>query len=132
MEELLAAFSTHCSLLPASVHINNYLYLRDDNNVYTSIYIPANTVLGEIYGVIKNYFEVNHTQYMVLNDERVLDISEQILFYETRDIITFIAQDNWSWNHVNCVIERNDEGRFYMKTTKPIDVHQELVYMTDL
>lgn len=126
MEELLSAFGK-CNLKPVYQR-SPYFFFDYENNLCTTSYIAENTVLGEIKGVVKNIYDIHHTDYMILYDENVLDVSEQLIYQGSRDIITYMPEDNYSWNHANCILFRNEEGRFYLKTRHSILPHQALVY----
>lgn len=126
MEELLNAFEK-CSLKTAYQQ-PPFFFFDYENHLCTTSYLYENTILGEIKGVVKNIYEISHADYMVLYDEAVLDVSEQVLLQGCRDIITYMPEDSHSWKHANCVLFRNEEGRFYLKTLHSILPHQELVY----
>ncbi len=105
------------------------LYIGVGGGVFSNQQIYAYTFLGELQGECEYIWDVTHYDYLIVGEEFVLDASK----LSPRPILTWVREENQSDNFANCVIrmevnERTGETKFFLWSTKRIDVGEELVY----
>lgn len=123
MEQLIADFNRVTSL---SVSNPTPFDLRlEDGGVVTYSYIPCNCIIGEIQGDPAYIWELNHSDFMIVSEEYVLDMSRSSF---PRSILTMVREENASTNMANCTIVSCDGPRFFLQATKNIVATSELVY----
>lgn len=105
------------------------LYLGIGGGVFSNQQIYSYTYIGELEGECVYIWDMPHYDYLIVGDEFVLDPSQ----LSPRPILTWMREENQSDNIANCVIrmEVNDhtgETKFFVWTTRRIDIGEELVY----
>lgn len=128
MEELCADFARSTQL---QVYNSTpfQLYLGVGGGVFAGERFLAYTCIGEIVGLPAYIWDLDHHDYLIVDDEYVLDVS----LLSPRSILTWMREENQTDSLSNCVIrmevnEKTQESRFFLWTTKRIDVDEELVY----
>ena len=128
MEELCSDFARSTQL---QIHnpTSFQLYLNVGGGVFSSQQLFAHTCIGEIEGVPMYIWDVDHNDYMIVDDEFVVDVSQTC----PRSILTWVRDENQSDAVANCVIrmdvnETTRETRFFLWTTARLDEGDELVY----
>lgn len=125
MEQLIADFNRITSL---TVSNPTPFDLRlEDGGVVTYSYIPRDCIIGEIKGDPSYIWELDHSDYMIVAEEYVLDMSRSQL---PRSILTMVREENASTNMGNCTIVSCDGPRFFLQATTNIVATSELVYYT--
>lgn len=127
VDELIDSFSK-------SVLINLYnpspyqLYVKD-GALYTEVYIPPNHVLGELSGTPSYIWEMKHNDYIIVDDELVLNIENT-----KHNMLHFVQEENCSRNISNSRIwmqlSKDGDKNFYLLSKNEIFPHQEIVYNT--
>jgi hypothetical protein len=107
---------------PFTLYVNN-------NALYTKQIIMENTIIGEVYGDPAYIWEIQHTNYVLINNDMVLDV----LRYMDLDI-SYVREENQSYQISNCYIrmitEKDCTTRFFLITKRVIMPNEELVYST--
>lgn len=121
MDELCANFKRLGVYNPTAFH----LYVGAGGGVFTGQQLLAHTCIGELEGAPAFLQDIDHEEYFEVDDEYVLDVSSN----DPRSILTFVRQYE---DMANCAIqmdvnESTRETRFFLWTTKRIDVDEELV-----
>ena len=84
-------------------------------------------VIGEIYGDMSYIWEITHTDFIILDNDFVLDVKNY-----KKNILNHIRENNETSNLCNCYIHMitNEKGtmKFYIVTKNIIMPHEELVY----
>lgn len=104
-------------------------YHCDTQSVISNEFIRAGECLGELYGEPKYIWDVQHNEYMFVDEDMVIDVSKMI----PRTVLTLIRDENLTENESNCEIivyqdEMIRETRFFIYTTTDIFRGQEVVY----
>jgi len=115
--------------------INNtpyHLFYDDEmNSVKSEEYIMEGSKIGIVPGDPKYIWEISHSEYMFVNDEYIVDVSNLY----PRPLITYIRNENESWTRANCIIrfENDQEGNpiVSMYTIEKIYPYDELVYTVE-
>lgn len=105
------------------------LYINIGGGVFSNQQIYAYTFIGEIEGECQYIWDVTHHDYIIVGDEFVLDASQ----LSPRPILTWVREENQTESMSNCVIrmevnETTGVTKFFLWTTRRIDVGEELVY----
>lgn len=92
-------------------------------------YIPTDTCLGYLEGLPMYVWDMNHSEYVFVQHDLVLDVSQ----LHPRPLLTLMRSEDESENHSNCmvIVEHNHdthETRFPVYTTRPIRYGDEIVY----
>lgn len=102
------------------------LYLNETGLCSGQI-LEQGLIIGEIYGDMAYIWELDHIDFIILDNDFVLDVKKY-----KKHILTYIREDNETSNLNNCCIQMmTDEkniSRFYIITEKIIMPHEELVY----
>lgn len=97
--------------------------------LHTQGSLEAQTVVGELTGNPAYIWETRHNEYILIEDELVLDVQQH-----KTNMLNHVREENWSENLSNCYIRmrvsQNGDTRFYLVTKADIYPHQELVYST--
>lgn len=101
--------------------------------VYCKEFIPAGTVLCEVLGVRSYIWEINHTEYVIVDRDYVVDIRGNKHDGACGTILSAIREENATDNGANCTIEIIDsegttEPRFFIRATRDIEPGTEIVY----
>lgn len=124
MEQLIASFNRAVSI-STSTPIQLVL---EDGGVVTYSPISRGTVIGEVYGTPAYIWELDHSDYIIIDQDYVLDTST---LPSPRSILTMVREENNTHNMGNCTINTVTfaEGhRFFMQATSDIMPGSELVY----
>lgn len=100
----------------------------DHQGLRTTQRIPQDTLLGPIHGSFQPIHLIQHPQFIYLDNDLVLDYSEQTAIYGERAPLTYITENNQTWLPSNCRLAINELGKVYVKTTQAIEPETELVY----
>lgn len=130
MESLIACFNRQIEVSGYSQRGNHYDLRFDEVNgcVVTMQPIPANSCIGEIYGVPAYIWDMTHGEYVFIDEDMVLDVSGQ----PKRQILSLIRENNQTNEMPNCeLIIESDEKTFhcYVVSTRPIQSGDEIVYV---
>lgn len=113
-----------------TINLNNpssYRLYINNRRVYTEEYIPSNTVLGELNGKSTYIWEIKHNNYIIVDDELVLDIEDT-----KNNILNMVQEENCSNNVSNSYIymytKTNGDVHFFIITKEHIMPNQEIVY----
>ncbi len=102
------------------------IYIKD-GGLYSAQVIQENTILGEIKGNPCYIWELDHTDYIIIEKEFVLDTR----LYKNH-IISYVREENETSNLSNCLVrmtnDHNWQTRFLLMTKKTIVPFEELVY----
>lgn len=123
MNDLIAEFNRVTAL--TVVNPTPYALVLQYGGVYSESYIPKGTVLGEVFGTQAYIWEIDHGDYMMVDQDYVLDTSE---LKAPRSILTFVREENSTNNMANCTIVTTDGPRFFLQTTSDIPIGAEVVY----
>lgn len=101
-----------------------------NGHVYSRCYIPSGICLGEIIGRPEYIFDIGHSDYMIVCDELVLDLSGLV---HPRSPLCYVHETNESPNPANAYIvvatnQNTGETRFFLHTAVPIQAGDEIVY----
>lgn len=122
----LAEFFANSTVLSLHNPSQYRLYLNN-GGVYTSDAIPTEQVIGEISGSPCYIWEINHNEYIIMDDELVVDIRN----YKT-NIMSYVREENMTTHPSNCYIrmfvQRNGHTQFFLISKTTIMPDQELVY----
>lgn len=132
MDSLITQFSSAATLWQGPE-----LYVErpiDDPNVlcvWTRTYIPSGRTIGEVVGNPCYIWDITHTDYVIVGDDLVLDMSE--VRAGSRSPLSFLRDDNSSPHPANCTIsacvnEDTGLGRFFVISTRDVHPGEELVY----
>lgn len=126
MEQLIADFQKVATL----TIVNNTLYqlYYDGTGVMSVDYIAKGSYIGEIPGVPQYIWDISHTEYVLVDEDMVLDVS-----MNRQSILTYLREDSQSENVANCqiIVEHDDqqkETRVFVVATENIVPGQEIVY----
>lgn len=119
-ESFIAEFATALSV---SARGPPPVYLAADGGVYAARHIRAGTILGEIIGEPRYFWEVDHGRYMVVDSDYVIDVTAQ---WARGDLLVRVREENESMNASNCTID--GEGRFFLRAFADVSPGTELVY----
>lgn len=128
MEDLIYAFH-RCNRV-SSLHPTPFaLELQPGGGVYTTQFLPAHTQLGEVHGDPMYIWDISHTDYMMVEEDMVLDLSNQ----HPRSILTYVREQNASPHPANCIFitqtcHETGTNRFFLYTQEAIHMGEELVY----
>lgn len=123
MEQLITDFNRVTCL---SVSNPTPFDLRlEDGGVVTYSYIPRDCIIGEIKGRPAYIWELDHSDFMIVAEEYVLDMSR---CPAPRSILTFMREENASVNMANCTVVTTEDHRFFLQATTNIVATSELVY----
>jgi hypothetical protein len=104
------------------VSIADCLYQSDAmSGVFCAAPIAQGTIIGEIIGVPRYIWEIDHDMYVIVDQDYVLDVSN------TNGVLVCIREENSTMNMANCTVV-SDEARFFFQATVDIPPHTELVY----
>lgn len=114
----------------SAIAVNNptsfSLYVKN-NALYTNQVIMENMVVGEIHGDPGYIWEIQHNQYILINNDMVLDVLRYM-----NTILSYVREENQSYQMSNCYIrmitEKDCTTRFFLITKSAIMPHEELVY----
>jgi hypothetical protein len=125
MDELASMFMSANSIsLYNPSHYNLYMM---QGALFTSDPIHANSIIGEICGDRAYIWELNHDNYLLVNDELVLDIHRYM-----SNMLSHVREENQTSAHSNChihmVSDTNGTIKFYLVCNRPIPPHTEVVY----
>ena len=131
MEDLLLSWSQKMTLSNTSIPNDSSFSLLYDANtqrVLANEFILAGSCLGQIYGIPMYIWDISHYDYMFVDEDMVLDVSQNV----PRTMLTFVRDDNLSESPKNCVIhvEQDDttfQTHFYLYATCDIHVGDEIV-----
>ena len=102
------------------------LYLQN-GSLYSGQIIKENTVIGEINGYPCYIWEINHNDYIIIDNEMILNTQ---IYKE--DIVSYVREENETSNISNCFIKMyiNQYGnkKFYLVTKSVILPCEEIVY----
>lgn len=131
IEQLAAQFgkTTTINIINTSPY---YLkYNDEEQKVISNEWIYEGSRIGIIPGEPKYIWEISHSEYMFVNDEYIMDVSNLY----PRPLITYIRNENESWTRANCIIklENDNEGNpiVAMYTIDKIYPNDELVYTVE-
>lgn len=123
------------NIMTRSVNINSstfstintdILYLHSDG-LYTSQFVAANTIIGELTGKPTYVWDVKDTNYVIIDDDMVLDIGE----YQS-NIVNHVQEENCTINPSNSYVSmsllKDGGSRFYLITNQNIMPFREIVY----
>lgn len=128
MEHLLSSLTRSlCLNIPNDSHFS-LEYDEDTRKVIAKEFIPAGACLGQIYGDTIYVWDITHGDYMFIDEDIVLDVSQN----NPRTMLTLIRDDNLSDTFKNCVIQIQQDDhacntRFFVVTTRDIEVGEEIV-----
>jgi hypothetical protein len=123
MEELIASFNKATCLTYHNP--TGFDLVVEGWAVYTRSYIPEHTIIGEIFGEQRYIWEMNHSDYVIVDQDYVLDTST---LPSPRSIVTMVREENATNNMANCTVVTCDGPRFFLQATKDILPDTELVY----
>lgn len=129
MEELIAEFTRCNTLTWKNDSMFELYYNAEEKAVIAKQRIRAGECLGEIYGLPTYLWDVKHDQYMFIDEDMVLDVSQNM----PRTILTLLRDENQSHAPSNCTIvvqQAHDRAmtHFYVITITDIYVGDEIVY----
>lgn len=131
--DVLAAEFARASSLS---HVNDTLFSLEydpvERMVVSRQFIPKGTRIGYVAGIPTYIWDITHAEYMFVNDEQVLDVSNLY----PRPITTMIRNENDTWNHANSImyVENDDDRHETMVSlyaTADIRPGDEIVYAMD-
>lgn len=123
MDELIAKF--HQTTL-------FHFHLNGDEGVVTESLIANNTFIGEITGEPMYIWDICHHDYIVVDQDYVLDVSNEM----QTNIFSFIRDENATGKVANCKMYSECDHytgttRFFLKSTREIQIGEELIYYVD-
>lgn len=125
MDEFTEVFNN--SVLISIHNSSPYHLCVQQGALYSMEYIGENIVIGELQGTPCYIWEINHNEYIIVDDELVLNIQQ----YKT-SMLSHIREENMSSNPSNCyirmVIKKDGGAHFHLITKRPVLPGQELVY----
>lgn len=133
MDDLIARFANvvRVSHAPSASTIPQLTLLttHDGVGVFSTAPIAAHTTLGEIVGYPMYIWDMDHSDYVIVGEEFVLDVSN----LNPRPILCNVREDNSSPNRSNCCIhtmvnEETGDARFFLVSFRDIDTSEEIVY----
>lgn len=124
MEQLIADFN-RSTILTFANH-THYDLIYDAGGVFTRTPIAKGSIIGEVYGARAYIWEIDHSDYLIIDQDFVLDTSQLPI---PRPILSMVREEN-STNHMaNCTIVTSEDGtRFHLQATADIGTNCELVY----
>lgn len=103
-----------------------HLYMNN-RALYTEGLICGEMVIGEITGNQVYIWETQHNEYILIENELVLDIQQN-----KKNMLNHVREENCSNNPSNCyihmVVRKDGSTHFYLCTKQDIFPHEELVY----
>lgn len=111
-------------------------YRGESGGVYCRERIPTGTVLCEVVGTRRYIWEIEHTEYVIIDRDYVMDIRGIRSDGACRTILSAIREENATASGANCTISViEDEGakgaegaRFFIRATRDIEPGEEIVY----
>lgn len=102
------------------------LYLNN-GGLYTADAITTEQIIGEIRGSPCYIWEINHNEYIIMDDELVVDIRNH-----KTNIMSYVREENMTNHPSNCYIrmfvQLNGHTQFFLISKAIIMPDQELVY----
>lgn len=102
------------------------LYLQN-GALYSGQIIKEDTIIGEISGHPCYIWELNHNDYIIIDNELVLNT----LFYK-ENILSYVREENETTNLSNCfikmLIDKYDNKKFLLITKNIVLPCEELIY----
>lgn len=102
------------------------IYIHD-GGLYTADFIPKDTVIGDIVGDPAYIWEIRHNEYIVVDDEFVLDVHRH-----KSNMLSHVREENLTRNLSNSFvymqIGSNGETTFKLVTKTAIMPNHEIVY----
>lgn len=123
MDQLIASFQRGASISFAN-QTGFDLDWVPGQGVWTKQGIHAGTCLGMLEGVVRDIWDVKHSEYMFVDAERVLDVSSST---SPRNILTLLRDDNESKHSPNCYVVVFGSNCFLYVATD-VAAGSELVY----
>jgi hypothetical protein len=129
MDALIANFNRSTCIGDYSLNGCNFrmTYNSDVGCVVALQHIPLQSCIGEIFGEPQYIWDVVHCNYLLIDDDMIIDVSQQ----PTRQVLSFINENNQTVGVPNCEIVARDEGsklRFFVFATSSIRAGEEIVY----
>lgn len=126
MDDLIEDFSR--SLTLSVYDPTPFSLIYQYKSVYTYSYINKGTIIGEIVGKPAYIWEIDHSDYIIIDQDYVLDVSSSC--NGRRSVLTLVREENDSNNAANCTIvsTTEDTPRFFLQATTNITPDTELVY----
>lgn len=104
------------------------IYLKE-GGLYSAQIIPPNTIIGELVGDPDYIWNVKHNNYIIIDDELVLDVSRY-----NSNMLTYVREENLTSNLSNTFIcmklNKNGQMEFKLVTKSAILPDDEIVYST--
>lgn len=130
MDDLLFEFQ-RCATLSMYNPTPFHLEMKIGGGVITKQCLPQSVTLGEVHGIPTYIWDITHTDYMIVADEFVLDVSQQY----PRPILTYVREEQSTESFANCLLitescEHTGTNRFFLRTIREIQPGEELVYIT--
>lgn len=125
MDEFTEVFNN--SVLISIYNPSTYHLCIQQGSLYTMECIGENTIIGELQGKPCYIWEIKHNEYIIIDDELVLDVQ-----HHKGNMLSHIREENMTTSPSNCyinkVVKKNGNTHFYLVSKTYIAPSQELVY----
>ena len=105
----------------------NLEYDPESGRVISATTVLKGAVLGALYGTPRYIWEVNHSEYIFVDEDLIVDVSHEV----PRQILSLMRDDNQSDQPSNCEVRvehLEDIMHFSVVATRNICPGDELVY----